>query len=178
MEKLNRELLWQQEQKSKDLQNTREMLATERRKNFEVVKQQKLIARSMSSSMDMMRMENGRNSGGGYPQRDFTHKHLLTFVKTHNSDMCNSRSMLDNLRGHLQTVWLPPASVSKMDSNVEWVPGMDYDIIGDGPLNHVKDGVRNGSCSLVFQIRRNATMYILKVSLTFCASIIKSLLYV
>ncbi|XP_046339804.1 uncharacterized protein LOC124120938 [Haliotis rufescens] len=163
MEKLNRELLWQQEQKSKDLQNTREMLATERRKNFEVVKQQKLIARSMSSSMDMMRMENGRNSGGGYPQRDFTHKHLLTFMKTHNSDMCNSRSMLDNLRGHLQTVWLPPASVSKMDSNVEWVPGMDYDIIGDGPLNHVKDGVRNGSCSLVFQIRRNATMFILKM---------------
>ncbi|XP_046568300.1 LOW QUALITY PROTEIN: uncharacterized protein LOC124276697 [Haliotis rubra] len=164
LEKLNRELLRQYEQKSRDLHSVQEMLATERRKNFEVVKQQKLIARSMSASMDVVRMENGRNSREGCPQRDATHKHLLTFVKTlDNSDMCNSRLVLDSLREHLQAVWLQPASVSRMDSNVEWVPGLDYDIVGDGPLNHVKDGVRNGSCSLVFQIRRNGSLYILKM---------------
>ncbi|XP_067650082.1 uncharacterized protein [Haliotis asinina] len=162
LEKLNRELLQQYEQKSRDLHSVQEMLAIERRKNFEVVKQQKLIARSMSASL---KTENGRSSKEGCPQRDVTHKHLLTFMKTldHSSDMCNSRLVLDNLRGHLQAVWLQPASVSRMDSSVEWVPGLDYDIVGDGPLNHVKDGVRNGSCSLVFQIRRNGSMYILKM---------------
>lgn len=68
------------------------------------------------------------------------------------------------LKNKIKEHWFKEISFAPLDvANREWTPGNDFVLIGDGPINQISEGQRDGSCSLVFQIKHGRHMLILKM---------------
>ena len=148
--------------RDKELQNMKQMLMKERQlrqqqnRKYMQTEEQRL-------QLSLAAMGRGRSAAA---DSDVTHKHLLKFVKlSHQSNgPCDMGNVIASMRIQIKDLWMTSGVKLKLGAdNEEWMMGTDYDLIHDHPINHISDGIRNGSCSLIFQIKRHGKPYILKV---------------
>ncbi|OWF51039.1 uncharacterized protein LOC110449722 [Mizuhopecten yessoensis] len=90
--------------------------------------------------------------------------HFLDKVSRGGSVYSHSDQMLLILKESLYSHWLKYVPPSQLDvPNKEWLPGKDFTLIGEQPMNQLSGGTRDGCCSLVFQIKHKGQTQILKM---------------
>ncbi|XP_041366020.1 uncharacterized protein LOC121381011 isoform X2 [Gigantopelta aegis] len=156
------ELIHLLQMKEKEIQNVKQLLMKER-----LLRQQQyrkhIQNEEQRQQLSLAVMSRGQTSVGG---NGVTHEHLRKFVNLlyQNSNRCDTGKMVASLQMQLKELWMNSGANVKLDAdNEEWIMGKDYELICDHPINQISEGIRNGSCSLIFQIKRRGKPYILKM---------------
>ncbi|KAK3587857.1 hypothetical protein CHS0354_019728 [Potamilus streckersoni] len=85
----------------------------------------------------------------------WTHENFFTLLLGSGEvNLSESDSFDSRLKKLLESQWLQRKKSVLLDvPNREWVVGEDFILLEDKPLNHMREGRRDGYCSLVFRIR-------------------------
>lgn len=96
-----------------------------------------------------------------------SHTSFLSLLKNSDNNSaiwCLNEHSIVTLKNKVKEHWLKKNNQVPLDvANREWTPGNDFVLMGDRPINQISEGQRDGSCSLVFQIKHGHHMLILKM---------------